>query len=214
MSAFDTLRQLEDAISSCRVCVEAPLWAPLPHEPRPVAVLSSTARLCICGQAPGTRVHASGRPFTDPSGVRLREWMGIEEAQFYNPNLLSIVPMGFCFPGLDSKGGDKPPRKECRRTWHDHVFRQMPQLETVFAVGAHAHQYHLGELASKRSRETIASFKEIWEVTSKRRENGEGPAVLPLPHPSWRNNAWLKKNAWFEEQVLPLVKKEVARLMA
>ncbi|OKL43134.1 uracil-DNA glycosylase family protein [Pseudovibrio exalbescens] len=214
MSQRQAIAELHGKIVGCRVCVEAPRGKPLPHEPRPVAVLSATARICVSGQAPGTRVHASGRPFTDPSGDRLRDWMGIGEDVFYDARRLSIVPMGFCFPGLDAKGGDKPPRPECRRTWHDTVFAHMPQVETVLAVGAYAHAYHLGELAHSRLRETVADYQRIWDMTCERRREGQGPAVIPLPHPSWRNNAWLNKNPWFANDVLPLVKKEVARLVA
>lgn len=175
-------------------------------------MLSTTARLAICGQAPGTRVHASGRPFTDPSGDRLRDWMGIDETIFYNPEKLAIIPMGFCFPGLDSKGGDKPPRSECKKTWHPLVFQQMPQIETVLAIGAYAQTYHMKELMKPRLWETIADFRKIWEETSERHEKGQGPRILPLPHPSWRNNVHIAKNPWFERELLPLLKKETTRL--
>ena len=138
------ISQLRAEISRCRICVDRPDNAPLPHEPRPVAVLSSTAKLLIVGQAPGTRVHASGKPFTDPSGDRLREWMGIGEDTFYNPDKLAIAPMGFCFPGLDSKGGDLPPRKECARTWQQKVYAAMDQIELVLLIGMYAQKHYLG----------------------------------------------------------------------
>ncbi|MEM9279834.1 MAG: uracil-DNA glycosylase family protein, partial [Pseudomonadota bacterium] len=121
---------------------------PLPHEPRPVAVLSRKAKIRIIGQAPGTRVHASGRPFTDPSGDRLREWMGIGEDIFYNPDKLVITPMGFCFPGLDNKGGDLPPRKECAARWQAEVTEAMPQVKLVLLIGMYAQKHYLGKHAS------------------------------------------------------------------
>ncbi|KZL24809.1 uracil-DNA glycosylase family protein [Pseudovibrio sp. Ad37] len=194
--------------------MEQPIRQPLPHEPRPVVVLSSTARIAICGQAPGTRVHASGKPFTDPSGDRLRDWMGIGEEVFYDPAKLAIIPMGLCFPGLDSKGGDKPPRPECKKTWHQEIFSNMPQIETLLAIGGYAQAYHMPELTKKRLWETIADFRSIWDRTVERHAQGLGPRVLPLPHPSWRNNAHIKKYPWFENELLPLLKEEVRRLLS
>lgn len=138
------LHRLGQEISRCRACRDAPSGRPLPHEPRPVCVISATARIAICGQAPGTRVHASGRPFTDRSGDRLRDWLGLGPEMFYNPAHIAIVPMGFCFPGLDAAGGDLPPRAECRRLWHDRVFAAMPQIRIRIVIGAYAQAYHLG----------------------------------------------------------------------
>ncbi|SDQ91382.1 Uracil-DNA glycosylase [Pseudovibrio sp. Tun.PSC04-5.I4] len=204
---------MKDRITACRVCVETPIRQALPHQPRPVVVLSATARIAICGQAPGTRVHASGKPFTDPSGDRLRDWMGIDEDLFYDASKLAIIPMGFCFPGLDSKGGDKPPRTECKRTWHTEVFSSMLQIETLLAIGGYAQAYHMPELTKPRLWETIADFRNIWDQTCERHAKGEGPRVLPLPHPSWRNNGHIKKNSWFENELLPILKEEVDRLI-
>lgn len=194
------------AIANCRICVEAPLKAPLPHEPRPVVHLSSTARVCIAGQAPGTRVHASGLPFDDPSGDRLRDWLGIDRTTFYDRSKLAIVPMGFCFPGLDAKGGDLPPRKECVRTWHDRIFPLMPQLELVLVIGQYAQAYHLGRAREKTLTATVKNWSAYFHADRK-------PRVLPLPHPSWRNTAWLKKNLWFEEDVLPVLRQKMKDLM-
>ncbi|WP_417694146.1 uracil-DNA glycosylase family protein [Roseibium sp.] len=202
------LAELVGAISSCRICVEAPVSKPLPHEPRPVLQVSTSARLCICGQAPGTRVHKSGRPFTDPSGDRLRTWLGIDEDVFYDKNRLAIVPMGFCFPGLDAKGGDLPPRKECRQTWHDRLFTLLPQVELVLTIGQYAQAYHLGSERKKTLTETVTNWRDYLE------DETRSPAVLPLPHPSWRNNAWLRKNPWFETDLLPVLRGRVAKLVA
>ncbi|SHL68907.1 uracil-DNA glycosylase family protein [Roseibium suaedae] len=200
------LAALAREIAACRVCLDSPKGKPLPHDPRPVIQLSSSARICICGQAPGTRVHASGRPFTDPSGDRLRDWMGVGPEVFYDAAKLAIVPMGLCFPGLDAKGGDLPPRPECRKIWHDRIFAQMPQIELILVIGQYAQAYHLGEARKGSLTETVASWQDYW--TTDRR-----PRVLPMPHPSWRNNAWLRKNPWFETDLLPVLREEVARLV-
>lgn len=208
----NTIDPLLEHIRGCRVCRDAPSFGPpMPHEPNPVCVASATARVCITGQAPGIRVHQSGRPFTDPSGDRLRDWMGIDETVFYDRARLAIVPMGFCFPGYDKNGGDLPPRRECRATWHDRVFASMPQLELVLAVGKYAQDYHMGDAARKTLTETVRNWRAVFEDSE--RGMGGRPRVLPLPHPSWRNNAWLKKNPWFGDEVLPVLRSEVARLI-
>ncbi len=203
------LARLSRKINACRICVETPLGKPLPHEPRPVCVASSTARIAICGQAPGTRVHASGRPFTDPSGERLRAWMGVDEGTFYDPARVAIIPMGFCFPGHDAKGGDKPPRRECRKAWHDQLFALTPQLELLLVIGQYAQNYHLGALRRGSVRETVASWREI----RLRSRQTLGRMMTPLPHPSWRNNAWLARNSWFETELLPVLRADVAALL-
>jgi uracil-DNA glycosylase len=195
-------------IASCRICRDAPLGGPanaLPHEPRPVCVASSRAPILIAGQAPGTRVHQSGRPFTDPSGDRLRDWLGVDEAQFYDPDNFAIVPMGFCFPGQDAKGGDLPPRRECAPAWRARVMEQMPQLKLILVIGQYAHAWHLGNLRQKSLTETVLNWKTIMA------RSGPGCVVLPLPHPSWRNSGWIRKNPWFEAELLPELKRIVKR---
>lgn len=203
-SSEQNIEILKRDISGCRICVDAPKGKPLPHEPRPVAVLSNTARIAICGQAPGTRVHASGVPFTDPSGDRLRDWMGIGNELFYDPARLSIIPMGFCFPGLDAKGGDLPPRRECAKRWHENVFEAMPQIELILAVGMYAQKWHLGKLAHSTLSETVADWRSILANTGK-------PVIFPLPHPSWRNNSWISKRPWFASELLPELRKLVGK---
>lgn len=198
------LNDLVTAIRACRVCVESPRGKPLPHEPRPVLRASGTARLVICGQAPGTRVHASGRPFTDRSGDRLRDWMGVTPEEFYDEARVAIVPMGFCFPGHDTKGGDLPPRRECVTLWHDRLFGALPQVELVLAVGLYAQDFLLGKAKDKTLQETMLRWREHLKAE-------RYPRVLPLPHPSWRNNAWLAKNPWFEIELLPVLRREVRR---
>ncbi len=195
------LDRLTADIRACRLCVESPLKTPLPHEPRPVLRVSPTARICIAGQAPGTRVHASGMPFTDPSGDRLRDWMGVTPDEFYDAARIAIVPMGFCFPGLNAKGGDLPPRRECAETWHEPLFKHLPQLELILLVGQYAQAWHLGRMRKTSLTETVAAWREYQ------------PRFIPLPHPSWRNNAWIKKNPWFEEDLLPILKRDVRRLI-
>jgi len=180
-----------------------PTGRPLSHEPRPVLRVSATATICIVGQAPGTRVHASGTPFTDPSGDRLRAWMGVDAETFYDVSRIAIVPMGFCFPGHDRHGGDLPPRKECAPAWRAPLFAALPQVRLVLAVGSYAHAWHLGALARPTLTETVTAWRDIVAVTS-------APTIIPFPHPSWRNNAWIKRNPWFEGELLPFVRVAVA----
>ncbi|MGN6548367.1 MAG: uracil-DNA glycosylase family protein [Pararhizobium sp.] len=207
ISDSETLAGLDAEISACRICRDAPgTAARLPHEPRPIVVTSATARILIAGQAPGVRVHASGRPFTDPSGDRLRAWMGVPPEVFYDRSRVAIGPMGFCFPGLDAKGSDLPPRRECAARWQDRLMTAMGQVELVLAIGQYAQRYHLGARRGRSLTETVLRWREYVEA-------GEGPAVLPLPHPSWRNSGWLKRHPWFEAEVLPFLKAEVARLV-
>jgi uracil-DNA glycosylase len=207
MTGDDGLEALLAELSACRICRDAPLRGrPLPHEPRPVIQASATARLCIAGQAPGTRVHASGQPFTDPSGVRLRGWLGLDESRFYDAAKVAIVPMGHCFPGLDAKGGDRPPRSECAPVWRERVFAALPAVELVLAIGRYAQLWHLREVAAGTLSETVADWRTIWARPDR-------PRILPLPHPSWRNNAWLRRNPWFEAELVPVLREEVARLV-
>jgi uracil-DNA glycosylase len=200
------LDRLLAAIRGCRHCAEAPQGKPLPHEPRPVLRASRTARLAVCSQAPGTRVHISGTPFTDRSGDRLREWMGVTPQEFYDESRVAIVPMGFCFPGQDEKGGDLPPRRECASLWHPKLFAALPQIELVLAVGSYAQNFHLGEEAGANLQTTMLNWRRY--LKAKRR-----PRILPLPHPSWRNNAWLTRNPWFEAELLPVLQREVRKLL-
>ena len=184
-------------IRACRVCA-----AHLPHEPRPVLRAKPTARLVIVGQAPGTRVHASGMPFTDPSGDRLRDWLGVDSETFYDERHVAIVPMGFCFPGLDAKGGDLPPRKECAPLWREKLFAELKEIKLTLVVGSYAQAWHLKGRTEPTLTETVKAWREY------------GPKVMPLPHPSWRNNAWVKKNLWFESELLPVLRKRVAKVLA
>ncbi|MCO6178631.1 uracil-DNA glycosylase family protein [Ciceribacter sp. RN22] len=208
--ADDGLETLRREIALCRICRDRPrggMAHRLPHEPRPVAVLSGTARILIAGQAPGLRVHETGLPFNDASGDRLRQWMGVDREAFYDPDRFAIVPMGFCFPGYNSQGHDLPPRRECAPAWRDRVIAAMPQIELVLAVGQYAQAWHLGSRRKRTLDETVRHWREYCNDV-------ESPAlpVLPLPHPSWRNTGWLKKNPWFEQELLSVLREEVDRL--
>ncbi len=172
------------------------MGAPLAHEPRPVLQAAPSARLAIFSQAPGIRVHESGRPFTDASGDRLRDWLGIGPEIFYDERLVAIVPMGFCFPGHDAKGGDKPPRKECAPLWRARVMAGLPNIKTAVLVGSYSQRWHLGEAASSLTR-TVERWRDF------------APSCFPTPHPSWRNNGWLRNHPWFEEDLLPALRKAV-----
>jgi uracil-DNA glycosylase len=200
------LGRLIAGIRGCRHCVESPSGKPLQHEPRPVLRVSETARLAVCSQAPGTRVHASGIPFTDASGDRLREWMGVSPQEFYDESRVAIIPMGFCFPGQDENGGDLPPRAECAKLWHKSLFDRLPQLELVLAVGSYSQAWHLGSEMGASLQATMLD----WQQHLRRRRQ---PRILPLPHPSWRNNGWLKRNPWFEEELLPVLRREVRKFL-
>ena len=194
--AAPDLHTLLADIRACRVCADA-----MPHEPRPVIQAHPDARILLVGQAPGTRVHASGKPFTDPSGDRLREWMQIDEADFYDPSKLAIVPMGFCFPGLDDRGGDLPPRRECAPLWQERVREALPDIRLTLLVGQYAQRFWLGSQAHKTLTETV------------RHAAGFGPDFLPLPHPSWRTSGWLRKNPWFGEIILPMLRCRIKELL-
>lgn len=200
------LAEVTARIRACRICRDTPIGAPLPHEPRPVLLVSSTARICIVAQAPGARVHASGMNFTDPSGDRLRDWMGVTYDEFYDARRVAIVPMGFCFPGLNEKGGDLPPRPECAPAWQAPLFAALPRFELVLLIGQYALQWHLGRQAKATLTATVENWRSYAESTA-------SPRILPLPHPSWRNNAWLKQHPWFEAEVLPYLRAEVRRLL-
>jgi uracil-DNA glycosylase len=204
-----TLATLVEEIRACRVCRDAPRYGPpLSHEPRPVFQVSSSARICVAGQAPGVRVHASGRPYTDPSGVRLRSWLGIDEDIFYDPHIVAVVAMGFCFPGLDAKGGDLPPRRECAELWRDRMFALLPNLELILLVGQYAQRWHLGSKSVGKSlTETVAQWRDVYQSNGRLR-------LMPMPHPSWRNNGWLKHNPWFETELLPVLRRDIAHIIA
>ena len=189
------LTKLVKEIRSCTLCTEH-----LPLGPRPIIQVSSTAKILIVGQAPGSRVHETGIPFNDPSGDRLREWMGIDKEIFYDDKEIALVPMGFCFPGT-GKSGDLPPRPECAATWRVQLLEQLPNIKLTIVVGQYAQAWHLDQGNKANLTETVVAWKSYW------------PKAIPLPHPSPRNNIWLKKNPWFEEEVLPSLRRKVKAVL-
>ena len=196
-TAADPLTDLLAEVRACRVCE-----AHLPLGPRPVVRAGSGARLLIVGQAPGTRVHETGVPWKDPSGDRLRTWLAVEPGTFYDTARVAIVPMGFCYPGRDAKGGDRPPRTECAPLWHAKLRALLPRIELTLLVGRFAQAYYL----AGRTRPTLAATVRAWRDYL--------PDYLPLPHPSWRTRAWVKRNPWFEAEVVPALRERVHPLLA
>ncbi len=170
--------------------------------PNPILQVSATARILVAGQAPGNLADLSGKPFTDPSGVRLRAWMGVSEAEFYDASRIAIVPMGFCFPGYDKTGGDIPPMRRCAATWRERLLAAMPNIELTLLIGGYAQKWHLQGRAEKSLRATVAKWTEF-----------ESEGTFTTPHPSWRNNAWIKNNPWFEQDLLPVLQKRVRALL-
>lgn len=184
---------LLDQVRHCRLCAEQ-----LPLGPRPVLQLHPAARLLIAGQAPGRKVHASGIPFEDASGARLRDWLGLDATQFYDPSLLAILPMGFCYPGTGPHG-DLPPRPECAAHWRVQLLQQLPNLQLTLVLGQHALAWHLPD--ADNITQAVRNWQTGW------------PHILPLPHPSPRNNLWLKRNPWFAAEVLPALRQRVQQLL-
>jgi uracil-DNA glycosylase len=195
------LDALETGIATCTLCAERFAATETAHSPRPVVYPSTSAKVMIAGQAPGARVHASGIPFDDPSGDRLRDWLGIDRDAFYDRSRLAIVPMAFCFPGYDAKGSDLPPPKICAQTWRADLMAAMPQVELTLMIGQYAQAWHMKTERKKTLTETVRAWREY------------APSVLPLPHPSWRNTGWLKKNPWFADEILPWLRAEISRLV-
>lgn len=182
-------------IRKCEICAEN-----LALGPRPVLEASTNSRILIIGQAPGTKVHATGIPWNDPSGNRLREWLNVDRDVFYNPEFFGIVPMGFCYPGK-GKSGDLPPRHECATTWHEPLLSLMPNVELTLLIGQYAQAYYLKERMQKTLTETVAQFETYL------------PKFLALPHPSPRNQFWFKRNPWFQEKVLPILRERTRALI-
>jgi uracil-DNA glycosylase len=191
MKNFD---ELMCEVRACTICAPH-----LPHGTRPVLQLHPKAKILVAGQAPGRKVHESGKPFDDASGKRLREWMGVTEEVFYNPELVAILPMGFCYPGT-GKSGDLPPRPECAPAWRDSLLAQLSQLDLSLLIGAYAQEYHMNEKRTSLT-DKVKNWRTYW------------PNTVPLPHPSPRNNIWLKRNPWFEEELVPVLQKKVQTLL-
>ncbi|MDF1735679.1 MAG: uracil-DNA glycosylase family protein [Minwuia sp.] len=192
----DDLDRLLAEIRVCRICA-----AHLPCEPRPVLAAAPAARILVAGHAPGIRVQRSGIPWDDPSGDRLREWLGVDRDIFYDPDRFAIVPMGFCYPGTVKGSGDLPPRPECAATWHSRLMATLPNVAFTLVLGRYAQEWHLGDNRERTLTATVARWQDYM------------PRYLPLPHPSGRNNGWLARNPWFEAEVIPALRNRVAGLL-
>lgn len=192
----ETLARAVAAARACRLCADE-----LPLGPNPVLRVRDSARLFLVSQAPGTKVHATGLPFNDRSGDRLREWLGIDRDTFYAHPGLAIMPVGLCYPGVDAAGGDRPPMRICAPTWHPRIRPLLPHVELTLLVGSYAQAYYLRQRRKPTMTATIAAWREYM------------PEFLPLPHPSWRNTVWLKRHPWFEAEVLPALRERVRALL-
>lgn len=191
-----TLKGLLREVRACAICE-----AELPFGPRPVVRLASSARLLIISQAPGKKVHETGIAWNDPSGDRLRDWLGVDRSIFYDEARVAILPMGFCYPGVEEAGGDKPPRPECAPRWHARLLRHLPDVRLTLLVGQYAQRHYLRSMRKGSMTETVRAFSEY------------GPRFLPLPHPSWRSVAWMRKHPWFEQTIIPHLRSVVRPLM-
>ena len=198
LTFMDQIAKLNGEISGCLLCAERFLATETGHAPRPVAWLSGTAPIVIAGQAPGARVHTSGIPFDDPSGDRLRDWLGVDRAAFYDRSKFAVLPMAFCFPGY-RKGSDLPPPPICAKTWRARAQAAMPQVKLTLLVGGYAQKWHLNDKGP------VTGIVQNWRTHI--------PDHLPLPHPSWRNTGWLKKHPWFEAEVLPWLRNRVQEVL-
>ncbi len=190
-----TFSSLIQSIKKCTICASE-----LPAGCNPVFRADPDAVILVAGQAPGRRVHETGIPFNDPSGDRLRTWMGIERELFYDATKIAIVPMGFCYPGTGQRG-DLPPRPECAEQWHEKLLAQLPNIQLTLTIGQYAQAYHLAGIRKSTLTKTVQNWQQYW------------PAHLPLPHPSPRNNLWLRRNPWFEQQVIPVLQQRIQQLL-
>jgi len=191
-----SLAKLLADVRACDICAKD-----LPLGPRPTLAAATQSKILIIGQAPGTRVHATGIPWNDPSGERLRSWLGVEPDDFYDVTKFAIIPMGFCYPGRLPRGGDAPPRRECAPAWHEKLLAALPNIELTVLIGMYAQNYYL-QARRRTLTETVTNWREF------------APAIIPTPHPSWRTTAWQKKHPWFEAELVPELQRRVAQLIA
>ena len=183
------MSDMRDELKNCTLCADRFAVTATRHRPNPIVWFAPSARILIASQAPGLRVHEANTPFWDASGKRLRAWLGTDEPTFYDRDMVAIIPMGFCFPGYDAKGSDLPPPPICARTWRKQALDMVPDVRLIVLIGGHAMRYHL------------PGFTKVTDAVAGWRDHPRG--VFALPHPSWRNTAWLKKNPWFEQDVVP-----------
>ncbi|GMV92245.1 MAG: hypothetical protein AMXMBFR82_20230 [Candidatus Hydrogenedentota bacterium] len=196
IKSTETLESLLAEVRACRICDGV-----LPLGPRPVLRASVSARILIVGQAPGTRVHETGTPWNDPSGDRLRSWMNVDRETFYDEGRIAIIPMGYCYPGRNPRGGDLPPRPECARHWLDRLLAQLPEIRLTILAGQYAQRHYLADRMKKTLTETVRAWREYF------------PEYLPTPHPSPRNTYWLQQNPWFENEAVPALRERVKRFL-
>ena len=189
------LQSLVRKIRACRICAAT-------LEPHPVLHVAPTARILIASQAPGLRVHKSGQSFNDTSGDRLRDWLKVDRGTFYDETRVALAAMAFCFPGYDKNGGDRPPPRICAATWRGPLLEKLTDVRLTLLVGSYAQRWHLGDAAKSNMTDTVKAWRDY------------APHFVPLPHPSWRNNGWLKNNPWFERDLLPYLQKRVRRLLS
>lgn len=199
MPWIDTLKT---EISTCRLCADRFAATKTAHRPRPVVWFNDTARILIAGQAPGLRVHKEGKPFWDRSGDRLRDWLQTDESTFYDTKQVAIIPMAFCFPGYNAAGSDLPPPPICAATWRDSILSRLSGIRLTLVIGGYAQKWHLGASAKDGVTETVRNWRD------------HPSDIMPLPHPSWRNTAWLKRNPWFETELLPVLQDRVREALS
>ena len=199
---METLPQLKSRLAACTICAERFAATATAHRPNPVVWFEGGARVLVASQAPGLRVHEANTPFWDRSGARLRQWMGVDEATFYDRGRVAIVPMAFCFPGYDAAGSDLPPPPVCAATWRDAILERLPEIRLTLLIGGHAQRWHLGAAARGGVTRLVADWRR------------HAPDLWPLPHPSWRNTAWLARNPWFEAETVPALRARVAEALA
>jgi uracil-DNA glycosylase len=197
MAASPVLDSLLAEIGACRACA-----GELPHEPRPVVRVFPETRLLISGQAPGRRVHESGLPFDDRSGDRLRDWLGVDRDRFYGDRRIGVAAMAFCFPGTNPKGGDYPPPPRCAALWRARLLERLPGVQLTLLVGGYAQKWSLPGARVRSMTDTVAEWR------------AHAPNLIPMPHPSWRNTAWLRRHPWFEDEVVPYLRARVAAILA
>lgn len=188
------MKPLIDEIKNCKICLPN-----LPCGVNPILAADSKSKIAIIGQAPGSIVHKTGIPWDDKSGERLRQWLSVDKSSFYNTNNFALIPMGFCYPGK-GKSGDLPPRTECAPKWHNDIFEQLSNLELIILIGSYAQNYYLGSKMKKTLTETVKNYNEYL------------PKFLPLPHPSPRNNIWLKRNVWFNDELVPVLQHKIKNI--
>lgn len=198
-SSFKKELDLEKLLRKVRACTACQAF--LPHCTNPIIRAKTTARILIVGQAPGSKVHKTSIPWNDRSGDRLREWLNLDRDIFYDDSKIAIMPMGFCYPGVDKNGGDKPPRRECAPLWHAKIKAHLPEVQITLLVGSYAQRYYLSDKMKDNLNDTVTAFEEYL------------PHFLPLPHPSWRNTGWLKKNPWFLQKLVPVLQARVKEIL-